>query len=287
MKKVWMPFLIVFLLSFVYSATAQEKTSEEEEYQKKLEAWKKQKEMIEKQNQEKLSSVNSQKGAKARFKAGNDYYKQGDYAAAVREFQQAVKLDPEYQKAYTNLGLAYKRLGDFQSAVKNYDIAINMPNGEKETVTQAISFKANLYVDTKEYKKAIETIDLYLKNNSTDDEMLYLKGKVLKDGLGQLKESITILESAITSNPNNARALLELANCYNVTGDYQLAINDGLKGLAASNDAETTAALNFEVGDAYRKFGNTAEAVKYYQNSKTSRKWREIAEYWLKTLGSK
>ncbi|MBL7996475.1 tetratricopeptide repeat protein [bacterium] len=287
MKRVWMPFLVVVLFSMAYAVSAQEKASEEEEYQRKLEAWKKQKEMIEKQNQEKLSSVNSQKGAKARFKAGNEYYKQGDYAAAVREFQQAVKLDPEYQKAYTNLGLSYKRLGDFQSAIRNYDIAIKMPNGEKETVTQAISYKANLYIDTKEYKKAVETIDLYLKDDPTDDGMLYLKGKVLKDGLGQLKESIAVLQSAVASNPNNPKAHLELTSCYNVTGDYQLAINHGLKGLEASNDAETTAALNFEVGDAYRKFGNTAEAVKYYQSSKTSRKWREIAEYWLKTLGSK
>lgn len=287
MKRVWMPFLIVILLSFVYSVTAQEKTPEEEEYQKKLEAWKKQKEMIEKQNQEKLSSVDAQKGAKARFKAGNDYYKQGDYAAAVREFQEAVKLDAGYQKAYTNLGLAYKRLGDFQSALKNYEIAINMPNGEKEVVTMAISYKANLYVDTKDYKKAIETIDLYLKDNPTDDVMLYLKGKVLKDGLGQLKESIVILESSVASNPKNPKSRLELTNCYNVTGDYQAAINHGLNGLSASNDAEVTAALNFEIADAYRKFGNTEEAVKYYKNSKTSRKWRESAEFWLNKLGSK
>lgn len=287
MKRVWMPFLVVFLFTFVYSVAAQEKGTEDEEYQRKLEAWKKQKEQIEKQNQEKLNSVDSQKGAKARFKAGNDYYKQGDYAAAVREFQEAVRLDPTYQKAFTNLGLAYKRLGDFQSAIKNYDIAINMKNGEKDVVVLAISYKANLYVDTKDYKKAIETIDLYLKNNPTDDAMLYLKGKVLKDGLGQLKESIVILESAVASNPNNAKARLELANCYNVTGDHQLAINHGLKGLTSSNDAETTAALNFELADAYRKFGNTEEAIKYYQNSKSSRKWREIAEYWLKTLGSK
>lgn len=287
MKRAWIPFLVMILFSLVYSVTAQEKTSEDEEYQKKLEAWKKQKEMIEKQNQEKLSSVDAQKGSKARFKAGNDYYKQGDYAAAVREFQEAIKLDPAYQKAYTNLGLAYKRLGDFQSAIKNYDIAINMKNGEKEVTTQAISYKANLFVDTKEFKKAIETIDLYLKDNPTDDGMLYLKGKVLKDGLGQLKESITVLESSVASNPNNAKSRLELTNCYNVTGDYQQAINHGLKGLTASNDAETTAALNFEIADAYRKYGNTSEAIKYYQSSKTSRKWREIAEYWLKTLGSK
>ena len=286
MKRAWM-FIALFLFSITTLAIAQEKTPEEEEYQRKLEAWKKQKEDIERQNQEKMSSLGAQKGAKARFKTGNDYYKQGDYAAAVREFQEAIKLDPNYQKAYTNLGLAYKRLGDFQSAIKNYDIAINMKDGEKEVVTLAISYKANLFVDTKEYKKAIETIDLYLKDNPSDDGMLYLKGKVLKDGLGQLKESITILESSVASNPNNAKSRLELTNCYNVTGDFQKAIDHGLKGLTISNDAETTAALNFEVADAYRKFGNTTEAIKYYNNSKTSRKWREIAEYWLKNLGSK
>ncbi|MCB0834062.1 MAG: tetratricopeptide repeat protein, partial [Bacteroidetes bacterium] len=179
------------------------------------------------------------------------------------------------------------RLGDFQSALRNYDIAINMKDGDKATAVTAINYKANLYVDIKEYNKAVETIDVYLKENPDDDDMLYLKGKVLKDGLGQLKESISILEAAVSKNSKNAKAQLELTNCYNVTGDYQTAIDHGLQGLASSNDAETSAALSYELADSYRKFGNTAEALKYYEKSKSSRRWREIAEYWIKQLTGK
>lgn len=267
--------------------TAQEGGTSDEEYQRKLEEWKKQKELIEKQNQEKLASMGSQQQAKAKFKQGMDYYKQGNYVQAIREFQDAIKLDPNYQRAYVNLGLSYKRLGDNVQALANYDKAITMKGGEKEVVSLAITYKANLYIDTKEFKKAIETMDLYLKDNPDDDGIIYLKGKVLKDGLGQLRESMELFKQAVTINPNNAKALLELANVLNTTGNHQEAINHALNGLKSSRDAETTAALNYELGDAYRKIQNNAEAIKYYEASKTSRRWRESAEYWIKILSGK
>lgn len=261
--------------------------NEDEEYQRKLEAWKRQKEAIERQNQEKLNSLGSQKAARAHFKNGGDYYRQGDYAAAVREFQEAVRKDPSYSKAYINLGLAYRRLGDFESALKNYDKAVEMSPGSAEIKLSATSYKANLYVDTKDYKKAIATMDLYLKDNPNDGDMLYLKGKVIKDGLGKLGESIQILQQAVQADPNLAKAYLELANAFNVNADQTNAVSSAQKGLSVSKDAETTAGLNFELADAYRKAGNVGEAVKYYNNSKTSRRYRESAEYWIKTLGAK
>jgi tetratricopeptide (TPR) repeat protein len=276
---------LLFFFCIMMSAVAQE--NKDEEYQKKLEEWKKQKEAIEKQNQEKLAAMGSQQQAKAKFKAGTEYYKQGNYMQAIKEFQEAVLLDPNYQKSYINLGLAYRRIGDNGSALSNYDKAINMKDGDKEIASMAISYKANLYVDTKDYKKAIETMDTYLTNNPTDDDILYLKGKVLKDGLGQLKEAIVVLQDAVAKNVNNAKALLELANSMNVTGDNQAAITHGLNGLKSSRDAETTAALNYELGDAYRKLNNKTEALKYYEASKTSRRWRESAEYWIKSLSGK
>ncbi len=288
MKKILMyTWILCWLMPASLILVAQEGGTGDDDYQKKLEEWKRQKELIEKQNQEKLASMGSQKQAKAKFKQGSDYYKSGNYVQAIKEFQEAVKLDPTYQKAYINLGLAYRRLGDNQQALTNYDFAINMKDGDKEAISLAISYKANLYIDTKDFKKAIETMDLYLKDNPSDDGILYLKGKVLKDGLGQLKESILILQDAVAKNPANAKALLELTNAMNTTGDYQTAITHGLNGLKSSKDAETTAALNYELGDSYRKIQNSSEAVKYYDASKTSRRWRESAEYWIKLLSGK
>jgi len=278
--------LLIFAV-FVLGGNVLRAQNEDEEYQRKLEIWKKQKEEIERQNKEKLNSLGSQKAAKAHFKNGGDYYRQGDYAAAVREFQEAVKADPTYSKAFINLGLSYRRLGDFQSAIKNYDKAVETSNGIAEIKMSATGYKANLYVETKDFKKAIETMDLYLKDFPTDGDMLYLKGKVIKDGLGRLGESIDILQKSVQADPNLAKAYLELANAYNVNADQTNAISSAQKGISVSKDAEITAGLNFELADAYRKAGNVGEAVKYYNSSKTSRRYRESAEYWIKTLGAK
>lgn len=48
------------------------------------------------------------KSAESQYALGHVYYEQGAYGRAVTNFQKAIALDPDYVKAYHNLGLAYE-----------------------------------------------------------------------------------------------------------------------------------------------------------------------------------
>ena len=37
---------------------------------------------------------------------GNKLYNQGDYQAAISDYDEAIRLDPKYTRAYNNRGLA-------------------------------------------------------------------------------------------------------------------------------------------------------------------------------------
>jgi tetratricopeptide (TPR) repeat protein len=64
---------------------------------------------------------------------GLAYYKQGQYAQAIIEYDQAIQFDPtfEFADAYLNRGNAYFALRQFSRAIIDYDksIQINATNG--------------------------------------------------------------------------------------------------------------------------------------------------------------
>ncbi len=238
---------LFLLLVGSFCLTAQE-NKEDETYHQKLEAWKNQKAEIERQNQEKLNA----KVAKEKFNAGNSWYRQANYSAAVKAFQEAIALDAHFQKAYVNLGLSYKQLGDYSNALISYDSAMTLMHGDKDVAMKTAEYKIRLLMDTHGYEKAIRTITVYLQEY-----------------------------------PVNAHVLYDLMYCHNATGDYRTALDVGKQGLKISNDEETTAALNFELGEACKKSGSLSEAAVYYRNSMVSEKWKELAEYQLKDLEMK
>src|SRR5690242_17296528 len=55
--------------------------------------------------------------ARAHFKAGSGYFDNGDYEAAVREFERAYAMSPHPQLLY-NLYMANERLADWSEAAR-------------------------------------------------------------------------------------------------------------------------------------------------------------------------
>ncbi len=60
------------------------------------------------------------------FKTGIIKYKIGDYAGAVESFSQAIKLNPNYEKAYNNRGIAKAKMGDYEASILDFDKVISL-----------------------------------------------------------------------------------------------------------------------------------------------------------------
>ena len=54
------------------------------------------------------------------------YQKKGEYDRAIEDFDESIKLNPNYASAISNRAEAYLNKGEYQRAVRDYDEAIRL-----------------------------------------------------------------------------------------------------------------------------------------------------------------
>ena len=60
------------------------------------------------------------------FNRGNAYDQSGDYDKAIADYSEAIKLEPNDADAYNNRGQAYDNKGEFDLAIADYTAAIRL-----------------------------------------------------------------------------------------------------------------------------------------------------------------
>jgi tetratricopeptide (TPR) repeat protein len=59
------------------------------------------------------------------------YYNKSDYDLAIRDYNEAIRLKPDYAFAYVGRGMTYAAKRDFDRAIQDYNEAIRLdPNAE-------------------------------------------------------------------------------------------------------------------------------------------------------------
>lgn len=67
--------------------------------------------------------------ARAHFNRGRAWSDRGEYARAMQDFDEAIKLDPNYPDALNSRALAWRGLGQNERAMADFDLAIKLdPN---------------------------------------------------------------------------------------------------------------------------------------------------------------
>ena len=145
------------------------------------------------------------------------YEKEEDYESALNCYDEAIRIDPNYEASYNRKGLALVKLGNYKEALKCYDKALEIdPNSLEFFKNRALA----LY-DLKEYKDAITDFDKYLEQKPNDRKILKSKSEAarnlkaeddLKEGIllydsGNYNEAIPCFGSALEVNPKNTQAL--------------------------------------------------------------------------------
>ena len=72
------------------------------------------------------SAAENRTAANTYFDRGKGFQEQGNYKEAAREYEKAVKADPGYAEAHSNLGFSYRKQGKFDKAVRSYKKAIEL-----------------------------------------------------------------------------------------------------------------------------------------------------------------
>jgi len=57
---------------------------------------------------------------------GNAYTAKGDYDRAIENYDESIKLNPDYARAFNNRGVVYLKKGEYDQAIKDFDEAIRL-----------------------------------------------------------------------------------------------------------------------------------------------------------------
>lgn len=154
--------------------------------------------------------------------SGLDNYQAGLLTSAQRDYQRALKLEPDLLAAHYNLGLLYEDLGDLEKARAEYQIAV------QGGLDVAYNNLARLYILDEEYDRAVPLLMEGLKR-APDAAVRYDLYKNLgwaRLGQGRHDEALAALQEAVSLDPEGAPAHCLLAQVLEAKEEQQKAVDD-------------------------------------------------------------
>ena len=170
----------------------------------------------------------------------------GQLGSAVKSYEKAIAINPNYAKAHYNLGnamhdLALKGLGHLDDPIKSYKRSLEIDPDYAE----AHNNLGNVLKDLGRLDEAFESFEKALAINPEYLEAYYSLGIVLFD-LGQLNEAAQSYQKAIEINPSFTQAHNNLGNTFAEQGQLNDAIQSYQKAIE----------INPNYSEAYNNLGN-------------------------------
>jgi tetratricopeptide (TPR) repeat protein len=169
----------------------------------------------------KTSGINSQVAAIAYNNRGNAYTSGGKYDEAIQDYDQSIKLNPNYAKPFNNRGVAYQKSGDYDKAMRDFDAAINID----PKYADAFGNRAETYEKKGDYPSALKDFDeaIQLQPALT---VLWNERCWTRAMIGQLQSAISDCNEAIRLEPNVAATFDSRGLAYLKLGQWELAVTD-------------------------------------------------------------
>jgi serine/threonine protein kinase/Flp pilus assembly protein TadD/TolB-like protein len=146
------------------------------------------------------------------YEQGRDYARRFLIDEAVHEFQEAVRLDPQFALAYLDLASAYRLLGDFRQAdearVKVEQLQSRLPRKNQ------LQFQIDQAFRSADQNQAIQLMQSFLAEFPRDSNQRAGLSIVLTN-LGQADKAVTVLREGLALDPKNEDLLNTL--CYTLS----------------------------------------------------------------------
>jgi len=176
--------------------------------------------------------------------------------SAQRLLEKATTLDAKNVELFIQLSGVYEQQDNLKKAIELLEgfVELNYKSAD------GLSHLATLYKKQGQLTKAIQTLKTAVKNSSSKGDVLY-DVAALQIELGEMNSAIMSLERAISWDPYNIPAYIQLTRLYpNVEKAIDLV--DKLKKAIGNN--ELVASLK---GDVYRKAESYKKAISFYKKS--------------------
>ena len=152
---------------------------------------------------------------------GIDYGEKGEHDLAIKDFDKAIELKPDYALAYNNRGAVYRSKGEYDLAIADCNKAIEL----KSDYAEPYSNRGAAYRNKGDYDSAIEDYDkaIHLKPNFV--QAYYNRGLAYHEK-GELDLAIKDYSKAIELNSKIVHPYYNRGNAYYQKRDFDRAIAD-------------------------------------------------------------
>ncbi len=157
------------------------------------------------------------------------HYSRGDYAAAVAEANNALRLHPRSTKAFCLRGNARMNLGDLDAAVMDYNAAIEI----KPDYIEALCNRGVLKLLRGNVKGSRADLDRAQRLDPQSPDVYNNRGNT-RQVEGDLEGAIIDYGRAIRLQPEFAAAWFNRGRAYQAQGRYRRAIDDFTRALACN-----------------------------------------------------
>ncbi len=156
--------------------------------------------------------------AKARphYNLGNSYYLRGMMERSIREFENAIQIDPGYADAYLNLGVAYASTGEVEKAMTALHKAIQMNPTDAEShynLGLLYSNKGLGHLAIEQYKKAL-TLNPDSVNARNNLGIALAESGRIDEAIGQFQEGLIL-------HPGDEDLRKNLENAYELKSHHK------------------------------------------------------------------
>ena len=214
---------------------------------------------------------------------GNADFNRGAMEEAIKAFNTAIQIDPQYGVPYSNLALTYLTQGQFAEAILLYQKSVELLNSDRD---KALSWNGlgNAYRCTGDYAKAVaayqQAAELDPETGGIRDQADSFQPRAAQrsakgwNNLGELllktgalDKAIEAFLKAIEREPTFGRAFFNLARAHAAAGEYGEAVPFYEKSIALlESDREKAEAWN-GLGNAYRKMNDYDKAISAYKKA--------------------
>jgi tetratricopeptide (TPR) repeat protein len=182
------------------------------------------------------------------FRRAYDAYIQGDTDRALKDYTEAIRLNPQYAAAYYNRGLCHKVIGNYDQAIANYSEVIRL----NPHLAVAYNNRGTSYKATGEYNQATRDYSEAIRLNPQFATAYVNRGSSYA-AIGEHELAIEDCTEAIRLNPQLATAYYNRAISLYARGDMDQAIADYTEAIRLNPQL---AVAYYNRGIAYNDQGN-------------------------------